>query len=423
MRFSLFILKILYQLTWMTLAALTVVNPNAAKVICVVALFLLAVKYTVEFHFSILKHKYFLYLTLSVPVTILHIGIGLMNGAPFEAATQVAFIYIISPYLWGIVSIGALKEYGISKIASTLVVCLFFAILTEVYYFVAFVKYGPESVTFLVEQPNVDISDDGHSAAVMCVFGSMIFLIGGIISSPEVITSKFWRGILVISSIAAALTSGRSGLILALILGLLVNLVDSVLNRAALMEHGKKIINLIIIFLMFTTILYFFSEYMGINLFLNIDELFFKLANRGGEGRNQQTYMFIDGVLKNYGLGAGHGIGLDYRVSDRYPWRYEMIWLASLYRVGILGALMYALPFVIVLFSAGRSLIRGHLNSDEKFIFGGFLCSFVASNTNPYIEAFVFQWMYVFPIVYFTTSWRRNTGSVTLVERRTTPPA
>jgi hypothetical protein len=32
-------------------------------------------------------------------------------------------------------------------------------------------------------------------------------------------------------------------------------------------------------------------------------------------------------------------------------------------------------------------------------MFCGFVCAFLGTNTNPYIEAFVFQWMYVIPLV------------------------
>jgi hypothetical protein len=32
-------------------------------------------------------------------------------------------------------------------------------------------------------------------------------------------------------------------------------------------------------------------------------------------------------------------------------------------------------------------------------MFCGFLCAFLGTNTNPYIEAFSLQWMYVIPLV------------------------
>jgi hypothetical protein len=35
----------------------------------------------------------------------------------------------------------------------------------------------------------------------------------------------------------------------------------------------------------------------------------------------------------------------------------------------------------------------------HKFLFSAFMAAFIASNTNPYIEAFAFQWMYTIPLV------------------------
>jgi hypothetical protein len=39
------------------------------------------------------------------------------------------------------------------------------------------------------------------------------------------------------------------------------------------------------------------------------------------------------------------------------------------------------------------------LPARHKFMFCGFVCAFLATNTNPYIEAFILQWMYVIPLV------------------------
>jgi hypothetical protein len=78
-----------------------------------------------------------------------------------------------------------------------------------------------------------------------------------------------------------------------------------------------------------------------------------------------------------------------------------MVWLASVYRVGVIGAAVYALPFILTLAIGLRALALGRLQRDEMFLYGGFLGAFIASNTNPYVEALVFQWMYVLPTVYF----------------------
>jgi len=75
------------------------------------------------------------------------------------------------------------------------------------------------------------------------------------------------------------------------------------------------------------------------------------------------------------------------------------VWLATLYRVGILGTLIYALPFALYILAALRLAYRRRLPSRHKFLFSGLVCALLATNTNPYIEAFAFQWMYVIPLV------------------------
>ncbi len=297
-----------------------------------------------------------------------------------------------------------MKKYHIKKICYALLLCLFFSILSQAYYFIAFTKYGPESVAFLIEKPNVEISDEGYAGASMYVFGSMIFLIGGLISSPGVVKSKFLMITLICASLLAAFTSGRSMLVLSIFLGLLMYLLNSIINKKIFMVLVGKFLYFSFFLLGFAILISVFYEYTNINLLSNLNALIDKVAS-GGEGRDRQSYMLVEGIFEYFGLGAGHGIGVTtYISSDKFPWRYETIWLASIYRVGILGATIYVYPFIVVLLSAGKSLIKGKLNPSERFIYGGFFCSFIASTTNPYIEGFVFQWMYIFPIVYFTAS-------------------
>jgi hypothetical protein len=75
--------------------------------------------------------------------------------------------------------------------------------------------------------------------------------------------------------------------------------------------------------------------------------------------------------------------------------------LATLHRVGVFGFAIYALSFCICIFNFLKRWHQRILSEFDLFLFSGFACALVASSTNPYIEAFSFQWMYVIPIVYF----------------------
>jgi hypothetical protein len=125
------------------------------------------------------------------------------------------------------------------------------------------------------------------------------------------------------------------------------------------------------------------------------------LFSGGGEARSVQASALWTGIIEAHGVGAGHGVGVPYVRSDQYPWRYELVWVATIFRVGLVGAIVYFLPFAFYIAAAVRSGLHRSLTMEDRFLLGGFLCAFVASGTNPYIESFAFQWMYILPIVWF----------------------
>jgi hypothetical protein len=85
-----------------------------------------------------------------------------------------------------------------------------------------------------------------------------------------------------------------------------------------------------------------------------------------------------------------------------------VVWLATLYRVGLVGTVIYALPFLLYIAKVTRLALAHSLPPRHKFLFCAFFCAFLGSNTNPYIEAFTFQWMYVIPLVALFTDYPVN---------------
>ena len=381
------------------LALLNVVMPNTAKFIAISAVVGLAVIYFYEYGAKIFRNKYFIYYLSSFAVTLVYLMVGYFIGLEFYFGLEIFAVYAITPVLLGIISNGFILDFGIKKINLVLLGCLFLGIVSQIYYFLAFINLGPEYVEFLVEEPNVDITER-YSGAVMYVFGSMIFLIGGLIASPNMIQNKTIRYILITLAICAAFSSGRSALILAFFIGLILSMCNGITSKFD--SFIENLLNLIILFSSTAICFYIFIEFFDIDFSLSIDILLDKLISRGGDGRNEQSYALINGIIdNNLILGAGHGIGVEYLVDPIRSWRYELVWLATIYRVGLIGALIYAAPFLFILFKALPLLFRGKLSADERFLLGGYFCSFLASNTNPYIESFIFQWMFILPIFYF----------------------
>jgi hypothetical protein len=143
------------------------------------------------------------------------------------------------------------------------------------------------------------------------------------------------------------------------------------------------------------------SELGNIHLSIIFGSFIDKLSSGGGSARTGQAYALYNGILDSGGVGVGHGIGVSYIRSTDYPWRYELVWLATLLRVGIVGAIVYTSLFFWYAVRVTKVAAKRSLTPGAKFMFCGFIAAFVASNTNPYIEAFTFQWMYVMPVVGF----------------------
>ena len=145
--------------------------------------------------------------------------------------------------------------------------------------------------------------------------------------------------------------------------------------------------------------LYLLQAYTQVSVSSVFDIVFDKVASGGGSARAEMSRSLYEAIFDNGGLGAGHGVGVQFVSDPLHPWRYEVVWLATLYRVGIVGAVIYVLPFLLYTVGVIRLALARLLPVRHKFLFCGFVCAFLATNTNPYIEAFALQWMYVIPLV------------------------
>jgi hypothetical protein len=280
------------------------------------------------------------------------------------------------------------------------------------FYFWAYERWGQEAVKFMIDDPNVHI-EYGYVGARMYVYGSLIFILGGLVAAPQVIPNAIVRWVLIGCCVAVALTSARSGLMLAVPIGALLGALHGITSKQAGRAVGRLFVRGIGVVLVVSLVGWALNEMYGIDIMLPLENTLEKLSTGGGEERSTQFMALLEGVSETMATGAGHGMGVRYYVNELTPWRYEMVWIASVFRVGVIGAIIYAIPFVLALYRGWRPLLRGQLSIHERFMYGGFVCAFFASNTNPYIEAIVFQWMYVLPVVYFLDEARRNTAAAT----------
>lgn len=336
----------------------------------------------------------------TVIVTIAYMIVGGMHGASLVALAQVVAIYIVSPFLWTMIAEALLRRLGSERLVGWFVLLSLLCAVSVALFFYLYFRHGAAAVAFFFKGANINQSE-GFSGATMHVYGSLIFLCGGFFSSPELIRSRLLRLLLLAALLVCALTSGRSALILAVAIGWLLGLLLSSRTTARLQRSMfARVLRYGLPVLVATaTALFLLQAYTQISLGAVLDVVTAKLASGGGSARVQMAHSLFGGILDNGGFGSGHGVGVAFISDPIHPWRYELVWLATLYRVGILGTVVYALPFLLYILGVLRLAYRHRLPPQHKFLFSGLVCALLATNTNPYIEAFAFQWMYVIPLV------------------------
>ncbi|MBD8880676.1 MULTISPECIES: hypothetical protein [Rhodanobacter] len=336
----------------------------------------------------------------TVIVTIAYLVVGGMHDAPLLAIAQVTAIYILSPLAWTVIAEALLRRLGAEKLIGWFVLLSLLCAVSVALFFYLYFSRGAAAVAFFFQGANIN-QNEGFSGATMHVYGSLIFLCGGFFSSPELIRRRLLRLTLLAALLICALTSGRSALILSVPMGWLLGMMLA--SRTTESPHRSPLIRIIRYGLpmVVATVaaLALLQAYTKIDLSTVLNVVTDKLASGGGMARVQMGHSLFAGVLDNGGLGSGQGVGVPYVSDPIHPWRYELVWLATLYRVGILGTVIYALPFVLYILMALRLALIRRLPTRHKFMFCGLVCALLATNTNPYIEAFAFQWMYVVPLV------------------------
>lgn len=374
---------------------LSVVIPNSFRNVATISLLLCAFLSVFFVNLRSITTLFWFHAASSI-VTIIYIIVGQQNGAPLTAAIQTAIVYILSPILWLLITNAIVNTVSDEAVMDWLKFCTVASVASAGLFFYLFFTVGPDAVRLFVEDPNITVID-GEAKATMHVYGSLVFLAGGFFASPNAIRSFSLRIFILLSLAIVAFSSGRSALIVAPIFGYAIGFIyRRVQNepiRVKTLVGG--IASNVLVMLTFLLLL----PLMDINPFAIMENVTAEFRESGGSERSQQFVELRRGIVASNGLGVGHGIGVDYIRHDDYPWRYELVWVANVLRVGIFGAAIYLLPFLYYVGLTTREFMAGRLSELDLFYFAAFLLAFLASNTNPYLEGFPFQWMYTLPLV------------------------
>lgn len=371
-----------------------VVLPNAQQAILASALALgalMALRYKVS-----LSPLVAVMFASSWFVTVLYMIVGTINGAPIIALIQTTTIYIISPLLWVLVIDRAWRLLGVDAIVKGFAVLAVFASGSVGIYMFLYLNFGPQAVSFFGARSNLHL-EEGYSGVTMHVSGSLIYLGAAFAASPGVLNSKKMGYLIVLMIALASIASGRTLAIIGLLIG------ASYYFFSDLRKIPQRSIILVFAFLVIGfSITYAMEALLGVDLFHLLERHLNKVAG-GDVERPAQIAALMLGAENNWFLGSGHGVGVDYVRSDEFPWRYESVLVALLFKLGVIGLFLVLMPIIYSLFSLFRKQILGVLNKYDMFFGASLLAVTLAATTNPYPEAFAFQWMYLVPIYYFVS--------------------
>lgn len=389
--------RTIINISILSIAILCLILPNSFQVSTAISLIFgaaLSVFYSRNLQYN---RPYLLFIYLNIIITILYLLVGLINQAPDVALLQVIIIYIISPILWFLVLTLVLNYLGKEELINHFIWITWMCCISSFVFFYLFENFGPNAVVLFKENANVD-TRDGYSAATLFVYGTLIFLAGAFFAAPDVIKNKFIMLTTLAIIALTAITSGRTALMLSVIIGIFGFLF---LSSKASSSFKNRLTIIITFTFSLLLVVYIATSFRNIDTSYIIELSLNKISSGGGSERSEQSRLLLKSFFDNYALGAGHGIGIDYIRSDIFPWRYEAVWFATLHRVGLLGTLIYSLPFIYYLSYIFKKILAEGLSVNDRFFLGGFISAFAASNTNPYLEGMPFQWMYILPFLAF----------------------
>jgi hypothetical protein len=346
------------------------------------------------------------FFAISAIANLFYIGVGQSRGAPAQAAQEVFLVAVVAPMMWLTIFSAMRISYSEKSIYRLIEAIAFLSSLSVALFFFLYFTFGPHSVQFFIRSANVVVGL-GTVSATMLVYGTLIFVLPAILSSPDILNRGPRRWFVPFALVMVALTSGRTALLVAGAIGIVVGLLlrgfaGSGENSARNRSRSGILIRALPLSLGVVVILIAADAALAeVDLATTFGDMAEKILSGGGEERTDQVRALIDGISDTNGLGAGHGIGVAFSRAYDKPWRYEVYPLASLFRMGLLGFILGALPFLKYLSAFVSAASRRLLSQFDVFLFAGWVSLLLASFTNPYPESFIFQGLLFLPVVLF----------------------
>ncbi len=328
-------------------------------------------------------------LLLSLMVTIIYLAIGVNKSKdPMEALSQVLIVYAFTPIMWIVIMNYCFEKFPLPKIIRYLNIYMVFGCISVFAAIWLFSNGKKQILELIIENPNMTFTKGGVVEMKLFVYGSLIFFIPAFIQIQKIFPKKILFFVILLLTIITAVVSGRSALLLSVFLGLFFYM---------MINASFEIVKYIFLGLLLAVVLFFILNSYGVNIFNVLEGFYNKLFGGGDTARVEQTEALINGINRNI-FGAGHGVGVDYIRSEKFPWRYETVPFAIIFRVGFFGFLIYSIPFFYSVYKYVSIRAR---NPYDHYMLVGFVSMLIATFTNPYLESFEFNIFYVIPFIYF----------------------
>jgi len=370
------------------LSFLVVVIPNSFQSITLFIFFLL---FILIYVFN--RRVYDVYLVLNwLVLSLLFFGFILISPIGNNYKYELIFKYILSPIFWITIFCYIRKYYTLEDVIKKLIILGFISNISVLILYIAMYSGYISFVQYFVEVPNID-SKSGLGF-ILHVYGSLIFF--GIAMMPTIlfIKSIFYRILYVFLFFISAILSGRTALILFVILGF--SLFFIYLKKYKFNFKNISIL-VFVIFILGQIVYNEFTKYFDVNLLSYINESHIdKIRESGGEERSIQSEQLMQQFYNNP-LGSGF-VTLSIIRNEIKTFNYEVLSLATLMRFGII-------TYIIIVYSLIKNFSYLFLRSfiikkeERDFFILGFASIIIVSSTNPYLESFCFQWMFFGPLV------------------------
>lgn len=342
-----------------------------------------------------IRQEIYFVIGAGVVVNLIYLAIGMQNTSyPDVLFYQIVTVYIISPIFWSIFGVYLFKYYGASWVSSRLVV---FGLLGSIVTFLAYYLWDSNNIELLqlitgMDDVMVDLRA-GRIGARLHVYGSLIFIytamFGLITKSLDIKNAA-----IVFIFFITAIFSGRQFLLLSFFVGYGLFLVYSFNN----FNKNLKLLKTNVVFVGFIVMLMFMDVYFEVHA---IDTLYRKLFGFSGDLRSTQVENLFEGINSNLLLGSGHGATVaDDRLKSRV-WSYEVLSVATVYRVGVVGFLVFSIPLLLSIKRYFKLCRLGLVSAVDSFFMFGLISTSLSIFSNPYLESIEFQWAYFIPYVYF----------------------